>query len=324
MEHKTQDIMVSVCMITYNHERFVEQAIKSIVNQKTNFKFELIIHDDASPDKTADIIRKYAEEYPEIIRTVLQTENQYSQGKDISDFYQHLFRGKYLAFCEGDDFWTDDCKLQKLIDYLEAHPDVPAVAHRHHIVDKEGNIIATSHEGEICDRIFTKEDAIRLGPRTAHLNTIITRMSDAKREDYRAGMKKCCNLGSHTYTIYYWCSHGGIYIMSDVMSAWRKVVEENGTSYASRFAAHPITYRIKNLDTRTRYRDFFKDHYDFSEEVVEGAALLIRAIIKQKEPGVSKMEAFSKTMALLTTKDKIRVFGEISRRMINKVIKHGR
>lgn len=316
--------MVSVCMITYNHERFIEQAIKSIINQKTNFKFELIIHDDASPDKTADIIKAYAQAYPEIIRTVLQTENQYSRGKTIADFYLPLCRGKYHAFCEGDDFWTDEYKLQKQVDYLEAHPEVAAVGNRHHIVDVMGNVLSTSHEGETCDRVFTKEDAMRLGPKTAHPNTIMVRMSIRKSDDYIYGYKKCCILGSHSYANYYLCAHGGIYIMSDVMGVWRKVVEENGTSYESRSKAHPITYRLKNLETRVRFQDFFREEYDFSEAIVENATFLIRAIIKQSEPGVSKLGAFSKTMSFLTPKEKIRVFCEVSRRTINKVTKHDR
>ena len=322
MENDNREIMVSVCMITYNHEKYVEQAIKSILNQKTNFRFELIIHDDASPDKTADIIKAYAQEYPEIIHTVLQTENQYSKGKTLFEFYLPLCRGKYFAFCEGDDYWIDEYKLQKQVDYMEAHPEVAAVGNRHHTVDKVGKILSTSHSGEICDRIFTKEDAIRMGAKTAHPNTIMTRLSLRKSDDFVCGYKKCCILEGHAFIIYYLCSHGGIYIMSDTMSVWRKVVEENGTNYESRSKAHPITYRLKNLETRVRFQDFFREEYDFSEAIVENATFLIRAIIKQSEPGVSKLGAFSKTMSFLTPKEKIRVFCEVSRRTINKVTKH--
>ena len=116
--------MVSVCTITYNHEKYIRDCLEGIVTQKTNFPFEAIVHDDASTDKTADIIREYAEKYPDIIKPVYQTENQHSKGIRISaTFIYPKVRGKYIAICEGDDYWTDPYKLQKQVDFLEANPD---------------------------------------------------------------------------------------------------------------------------------------------------------------------------------------------------------
>jgi glycosyltransferase involved in cell wall biosynthesis len=108
------DIMVSVCMLSYNHEKFIRKAIEGVLAQKTNFKFELLIHDDASTDKSAEIIRKYEEKYPDIVKPIYQTENQYSQGVKINSKYQYSrAQGKYIALCEGDDFWCDSNKLQQ-------------------------------------------------------------------------------------------------------------------------------------------------------------------------------------------------------------------
>lgn len=311
-------------MITYNHEKYVEQAIKSILNQKTNFRFELIIHDDASPDKTADIIKAYAQEYPEIIHTVLQTENQYSKGKTLFEFYLPLCRGKYFAFCEGDDYWIDEYKLQKQVDYMEAHPEVAAVGNRHHTVDKVGKILSTSHIGEICDRIFTKEDAIRLRAATAHPNTLMTRMALRKSDDFICGYKKCCILEGHTYLIYYLCAHGGIYIMNDVMSVWREVVEKNATNYASRANAEPVKYGIAMLETYARYRSHFGKYYDFTDFFVQKAPPLILRILKGWcEPGVNRAKEFMHVMRLLSPGDKIRVFKALGIKAINKVTKYG-
>lgn len=117
--------VVSVCCITYNHEPYIVQAIEGFLMQKTNFPIEIIIHDDASKDKTAQIVKQYAEKYPELITPIFQTENQYSkrQGGILNRFVFSKVRGRYIALCEGDDFWTDPYKLQKQVDFLEANPD---------------------------------------------------------------------------------------------------------------------------------------------------------------------------------------------------------
>ncbi len=114
---------VSICCITYNHEKYIRDAIEGFLNQKTNFPFEVLIHDDASTDGTANIIREYEAKYPQIIKPIYQTENQYSKGIDVSIFNYSRAKGKYIALCEGDDYWTDPYKLQKQVDFLEKNPD---------------------------------------------------------------------------------------------------------------------------------------------------------------------------------------------------------
>jgi len=92
--------------------------------QKTGFDFEVLIHDDASTDGTSDIIREYEKKYPNIIKPIYQKENQYSKGVLISLTYQFpRAKGKYIALCEGDDYWTDPYKLQKQVDFMEANPE---------------------------------------------------------------------------------------------------------------------------------------------------------------------------------------------------------
>jgi glycosyltransferase involved in cell wall biosynthesis len=91
--------------------------------QQTNFPIEVLIHDDASTDDTADIIREYERKYPEIIKPIYQTENQYSKGVDVFQYNFSRAQGKYIALCEGDDYWTDPYKLQKQVDFLEKNPE---------------------------------------------------------------------------------------------------------------------------------------------------------------------------------------------------------
>ncbi len=128
-----EPLMVTIRCITYNHEPYIRQCLEGFVMQKTNFRFEAIVHDDASTDGTADIISEYAERYPEIIKPIFETENQYSKHdgsiRRIMDAHTH---GKYVAICEGDDYWTDPLKLQKQVDFMESHPEHSLCFHAHY------------------------------------------------------------------------------------------------------------------------------------------------------------------------------------------------
>ena len=119
-----KEVLVSIRCTTYNHAPYIRQCLDGFVMQKTNFPFEAIVHDDASTDGTDKIILEYAEKYPNIIIPVLEEENQYSKGNgSVTRIVESYMRGKYIAFCEGDDYWTDPYKLQKQVNFLETHPD---------------------------------------------------------------------------------------------------------------------------------------------------------------------------------------------------------
>lgn len=117
--------LVSISCITYNHAPYIRQCLDGFLMQKTTFSFEILIHDDASPDGTADIIREYEKKYPLLIKPIYQTENQYSQGKTSVSATWNFPRakGKYIALCEGDDYWIDENKLQMQADFLEKNPE---------------------------------------------------------------------------------------------------------------------------------------------------------------------------------------------------------
>ncbi|KAA6338333.1 putative glycosyltransferase EpsE [termite gut metagenome] len=118
------EIIVSICCITYNHEPYIRQCLEGFMTQKTSFLFEVLIHDDASTDGTADIIHEYESKYPDIIKPIYQKENQYSKGVRISWVFNFpRAKGKYIALCEGDDYWIDPLKLQKQVDFLENNPE---------------------------------------------------------------------------------------------------------------------------------------------------------------------------------------------------------
>lgn len=128
---KTIKPLVAIRCCTYNHESYIRDALEGFVMQQTDFPFVAIVHDDASTDKTANIVKEYAEKYPRIILPIFEKENQYSNpnGKlgTIMNEACKATGSKYIAICEGDDYWTDPLKLQKQVDILQANPNCSLV-----------------------------------------------------------------------------------------------------------------------------------------------------------------------------------------------------
>ena len=136
-----EKIVVSICCITYNHESCIEDALEGFLIQETDFPFEIIIHEDASTDKTAGIIREYEAKYPKLIKPIYQKENQYSKGVQISRTFNFpRAKGDYITICEGDDYWTDPLKLKKQLSFLEKNSDYCMVHTNHDILKREQNL----------------------------------------------------------------------------------------------------------------------------------------------------------------------------------------
>ncbi len=157
----SNDIMVTVCSFCYNHEKYLRKALEGFVMQKTNFRFEVIIHDDASTDSSAEIIREYAKKY-DFIRPIFQNENQYSKGIDIGDeFILPKARGKYIAYCEGDDYWCDELKLQKQYEFMEKNPSYTMCCHAYK------NVVANTEK--VIKNIYTLQTTGDITPEIAIL-----------------------------------------------------------------------------------------------------------------------------------------------------------
>ena len=137
-----QPLMVTIRCIAYNQEPYIRDCLEGFVMQQTNFRFEAIVHDDASTDGTAAIIKEYAEKYPDIIKPILETENQYSKHDgSLERIMNEHIHGKYVAYCEGDDYWIDPLKLQKQVDFLEEHPDISLSVCRFNLLNQNDKSI---------------------------------------------------------------------------------------------------------------------------------------------------------------------------------------
>ena len=138
---------ISIICNTYNQEKYIAQALDSFLMQKIDVPFEVLVHDDASTDRTPDIIREYEAKFPDIIKPIYQTENQYSKKVPITAIIQlPRAKGKYVAFCEGDDYWTDPDKLRIQYEYMEANEDCSACCHAYSMVDKERKLIEERYD----------------------------------------------------------------------------------------------------------------------------------------------------------------------------------
>lgn len=190
-EQTEEPVLVTIKCMVYNHGNYIRQCLDGFVMQQTTFRFQAIVHDDASTDNSADIIREYAEKYPDIIIPVIETENQYSKpdGSLRRFTYKYCLNSKYLAICEGDDYWTDPLKLQKQIDYLEAHPDVTLSCTRYQVLNqKTGETFVQPHDffdyNDSSDETFefTRDDAFTKRWMTSQLTMVLR--TDAFKPDF--------------------------------------------------------------------------------------------------------------------------------------------
>ena len=154
-------VRVSVEVLTYNHSNYIRQCLDSVIMQKTKFEFEILVYDDASTDGNQDIIQEYLDRYPDLVKDFRQRDNQFSKGKlkeAILNMMQKHAKGKYVALCEGDDYWTDPNKLQKQYDFMEGHSDYSVCMHRARVIGDDGKAVGKFLGPRGIDRDVTFED----------------------------------------------------------------------------------------------------------------------------------------------------------------------
>lgn len=226
-----ENIAVSIVCNAYNHEKYIREALESFVMQKTNFKFEVLVHDDASTDKTADIIREYEEKYPDIIKPIYQTENQYSKNISIGITYQKpRVKGRYIAICEGDDYWTDPYKLQKQFDAMEKHPEIDVCAHTTVIVEANTKNLIDYMRPSNKNTVIPAEKVIDGGGGFVATNSLFYRAEiDENIPEFRGYLLLDYTLQIHSSL------RGGMLYLKDCMSAYRYMVKG---SWCSNMKAH--------------------------------------------------------------------------------------
>lgn len=156
-----QEVLVSVCCMAYNHEKYIEKTLQSIISQKTKFSYEVLICDDASTDGTRAIIEKYEKKYPDIIKGIYHETNQYGKGNHVFLETYEMARGKYIATCECDDYWVDENKIEQQCEIMEKNDRITLCTHTVRHINEDGSkrkVVQPSFltEGEINGKDFVK------------------------------------------------------------------------------------------------------------------------------------------------------------------------
>ncbi|MEJ6981365.1 glycosyltransferase [Pedobacter sp. P351] len=218
MDRPVSDITVSICCITYNHEEYIAQTIEGFLMQKTNFKIEILIGEDCSTDQTGEIVKEYTANHPSVIR-LITSETNVGPTKNVKRVVEAA-TGKYVAFCEGDDFWTDERKLQKQIDLLENDANIAICCHYARVIDDSDALVYEAEE--LIPFEYTYNDLL-LGKRhETRTSSIVCRNSPELKQIFENEWYHR-TFGSDVFLkLYIIANTGGkIYVIPEVMSTYR-------------------------------------------------------------------------------------------------------
>lgn len=251
--------LVSVACVTYNHEKYIKDAIEGFLSQKTSFDYEIIIHDDASTDRTAEIVREYEAKYPSKIRGIYQKENQHSRGRRITKNYIYpVCRGKYIALCEGDDFWIDSGKLQLQADYMESHPECVVTCHDAVCVDYR-DITIYPKKPYLEERYLSEEEVIIQYHGDVPTASTMYRRDIIDLEDVFLQ----CSLGDYSHELYA-ITKGRIYFMPRIMSVYRSMHEGSWCKRHNDDIGKGLLLRGKVIDFLRHYDEYTGGKYHYA------------------------------------------------------------
>lgn len=265
--------LVSICCNAFNHEEYIADALDGFLRQKTTFPIEILVHDDASSDKTANIIKSYEHKFPGLIKPVCQSKNQYSQGKNITYLNVSRAKGAYIALCEGDDYWTCDSKLQTQIDLMESNNDITMCFHAATELDCSSNV-----ERVVCQHLnhdaYISAEEIIVG-RGGYIPTASIVMRKDCFDSYHSHMLSSTRLpiGDFFIQSFAACS-GKVFFYSKAMCLYRRNALGSWTSRQGKQSnrlryALDMLVPINEIDKAFgyRYTDSFSEvfvHYSIS------------------------------------------------------------
>lgn len=282
----SSNIRVSILCLTYNHAKYIRQAIESFINQKTTFEYEIIIHDDCSTDNTIEILKEYKEKYPDKIRLLLEDENQYSKGeKNIISIMIPKVKGEYIALCEGDDYWTDKNKLQYQVDILDKNSDYMGCTHNVVVVKENGEPWGRNVQKQFRHEkdIVLNREALKYDCKVSHTACIVLReslfknMSNACFDEFQS-----IKVNGDILVTALILANGSIYHIAKDMAAYRLVVDGNG-SWSSRNKKNNIAKKtyLQLENVCVFINKYYKVNLDYSIYCDQLIDTSIRALLRR-------------------------------------------
>lgn len=291
------EIMVSVCFITYNHFKYVSQALDSILIQKTSFRYEIVIGDDCSKDNTQQILNEYKERFPDKINLTLRKEN-IGATKNIYDIVMKC-NGKYLIILEGDDYWIGDQKLQRMVDFLESNPSFIGVSHVRERRDINGILLGTDPDDYLINKSLSIKDFLE-GKRFSATATLFRNVFMNSNDKYRhiaTVSKYVCDL---TYCILL-LDVGDIFILNECWGAYRvrnAAGESNYNSIRDTYGMYQDHISIVRAIDK-----FYNGKYNFYREYVKWNSFIVYHTLRE-----CKVKLLFSTLKDMTFREKILLF----------------
>lgn len=251
--------VVGICCITYNHEKYIGEAIDSFLMQETDFPFEIFIDDDCSPDNTADVIRAYSEKYPNIINANLRAKNVGANQNSTENMQRA--KGKYIAFCEGDDYWINPLKLQKQYEALENHSECSFAGHDTNLITHDNKYICKHSKGRISENWHTgiknNREALSAIWSVPHTSAMFVRKEHL---DFQYFEKTKNKLGGDYLLFVLLCSKGNLYYINDQMSAYRKHNTSTSVSWSYVYNDEFMNEVVRSHNVINEYFNYAYDY----------------------------------------------------------------
>lgn len=273
-DYDNQEPLVSVFCATYNHASYIKDAINGFLMQETNFSYEIVIHDDASTDGTTEILQDYEKKYPDLIKVIYEKENQYRKGNPVRFFYllQKKLRGKYIALCEGDDFWIDSRKLQIQVDYLEENPDCQLTVHNAVKIDERTGSIELTNRYKY-DRDLTARNLVLAEKGDLPSASMVYRkFSWSSRENFFLE----ASVGDYARQLYFF-SKGKVHFFDRVMSVYRHMHPGSWSNEQNQKGEERLLHLINLSIFLDKYNEYTNHKYE--KYFISGKQFYLDAII---------------------------------------------
>ena len=275
-----EQIEISVLILVYNHEPYLEKALNSVLAQKTSYQFEVLVGEDCSPDHSKDILRKYERNYPGFFRVIYREKNV-GGTKNAYDLLKKA-RGKYIAFLEGDDYWISNTKLQKQTEFLNSHLEYQGVAGNFCQIDQEGRVVKDKCiEDRYLGKSFSWRDFLKNGF-VFQTATFMFRNYFLDGGDYSV-FYKAHDLVSDLTNLTIILNRGDIFILPECLSAYRKVISLTATNACS-FAANNIALSIYKITRQYAIlNDYVVNAENYDYKIGEKKAVFLINMLKRRK-----------------------------------------